>query len=432
MTDLSAKFGQLETNLGAKLDLVVSGLGTVASKLDDLIAAIAAGGGSTDAAAIVAAIADLRGAGPDNTIERVTSAIFGLAGPAPGVTLTQIHGLLEAALFTNTGGTLSPLLFALATYNQQLADATGDRAGGSTLLELMADGLYTQPEAPLNLRLPYLLNLQQQLTADGASLSLYELLDNLNAATGGVPYENLNLASVRGFLNAIQSSTSNLGVLPDGTTLDRIQSSGSITDAGKRFVVWGSAIAGVNRSEDMTRLTPSVNWTDYEVYIQSDATQFDCIDHTNNVTVQFSTNTWVDISALITLGNNVQVSFNVPANFNVIGYIRTPDSASYIVFNSVAGAFNSTSYQVINATDWISIGYVLYAPATSAWNPDVYVTGAMERTIILTGGANVRIQYNAGSATRTLVQGANVVTFASSAFNCIGNAGTPFTLQVSL
>lgn len=100
-------------------------------------------------AATLAALAALRGAGPDNSLERVTAAIFALAGPAPGITLADLHTLI-------------------------------------------AEGLYTQPMAPLNLRIPYLLGLK----SNTGSMNLADWLEQIHIDIAGIeqtPSDGLNL-----------------------------------------------------------------------------------------------------------------------------------------------------------------------------------------------------------------------------------------------
>jgi hypothetical protein len=177
MTNLTEKLDLLNAHLSERHDammgkidertqLVLNDMGAVKDKLDIVIAKLGdmytaiTNNGAFDTAPIVAAILAMRGDEPENTLRSINQSLWNIAGPAPGATLVELLDQLSA-----------------------LADAIGDRAGGTDMLQLIAEGLYTQPQAPLNLRYPYLLALK----GVDLNLTLAELLEQIHIDIAGTP-----------------------------------------------------------------------------------------------------------------------------------------------------------------------------------------------------------------------------------------------------
>jgi hypothetical protein len=115
----------------------------------------------------------LRGTGPENnTLRSINQSLWNLAGPAPGRSLTDLYN----ALTYLEGGN---------------PDILWTTAG---LLHVVRLALYNSDR----------------------TLDAGDLLERINTAIGGVPYNSLEIASVRGLLNNIQTNTGNMAVCCEG------------------------------------------------------------------------------------------------------------------------------------------------------------------------------------------------------------------------
>jgi hypothetical protein len=165
MTNLTEKFDQLRLQLAEQHTSISNDMGAVKDKLDIVIAKLVdvytaiTSNGTFDVTPIVDALLAMRGDSPENTLRSVNQSLWNIAGPAPGATLVE-------------------LLDQLST----LADSIGSRAGGTDLLQLIAQGLYTQPQAPLNLRFPYLLGLKGL----NGNMTITELLQQIHIDIAGI------------------------------------------------------------------------------------------------------------------------------------------------------------------------------------------------------------------------------------------------------
>lgn len=249
--------------------------------IDSLVAAITAGG-SIDAAPIVAAIEAMRGEGPENTVKSVNESLWNIAGPAPGVSLTDLAALLQV----DTGS--------------------------------------------VNWNVAGLLNsVRLSLLNSGGTDNIPALLTLLNNAVGAVPNESLELATVRGLLWALQRGAQ-VGQPPDGDVT--AASSSSISSNGRRYVVW-TDMATITETNDNTDLTPDIGWNDYYVYIQTDAPT--CLINDN---VEIAANSWVALDSF----SSQTLNFSVDSSFSVRGYLRIPDVPGN-VFYAVNGTVNGAS-----------------------------------------------------------------------------------------
>jgi hypothetical protein len=177
--NLSAKFDELKALTQQSNNLlqgVINELQNLKSSTDTTNTLLVDLG--DDIAALRLAIRD---DGADGTTLR--QAIYNLAGPAPGVNLTDLRNAL-------IGASGDPTDLRQAIWNMV------GPAPGRTLVEIydaLRDGLFTIPNPQTGIVSPYLLELS----------SLYMIIDKLNAAVGADPYQNLELASVRGFLSSL-------------------------------------------------------------------------------------------------------------------------------------------------------------------------------------------------------------------------------------
>lgn len=147
----------------------------------------------------------------------------------------------------------------------------------------------------------------------GYILDIRQYLDELKSAIGAAPYQSLEIASVRGLLNALLSAQGSIGILPDELE-DAIGSSITRTLNGRRYVVWNSPIEGLTRSNDNIELTADDSWEGYQIYVQSDAdTCWISADF-----AEWPTNSW------LTQPLQGTISVSVTSNHNVRAYIRVP------------------------------------------------------------------------------------------------------------
>lgn len=169
---------------------------------------------NTKLQSLIDALDVLRGTGPENTIKSINQSIWNLVGPAPGRTLTEIHEVL-AALKTNLG------------------NPTGDAT----------------------------------TTALGRLAAIENATVASNTALGGVPYEDLELASVRGFLNAIQGGIGGgSGLVVDGSY--HMSSGGSVTVEGYRYATGYSIAPPIVPIEEVPWqvLANAETWENWEVF----------------------------------------------------------------------------------------------------------------------------------------------------------------------
>jgi hypothetical protein len=124
------------------------------------------------------------------------------------------------------------------------------------------------------------------------------------------------------WLTRILAAIKQLGIEPDGDTSEAIQSIGTSTTNGNRYVVWG-AINGLTRDETHTALTPTASWAGYEVYFKTNAPYITLHDITTNETSQVSANSWIFLS-----GNHTY-AWSVDSSYDIIGYMRGIPAPGY-------------------------------------------------------------------------------------------------------
>lgn len=172
---------------------------------------------NTKLQSLIDALDVLQGTGPENTIKSINQSIWNMVGPAPGRTLTEIHEEL-VALKTNLG---------LPT-----GDATTTAIGRLAAIE----------------------------TATSAA----------NVALGGVPYNDLQLASVRGLLNSLQGGIGGgSGLTVDGSY--HVASSESVTSDGYRYATGFSiSVPIVPVAASRWQAVANVEtWENWEIYSES-------------------------------------------------------------------------------------------------------------------------------------------------------------------
>jgi hypothetical protein len=165
---------------------------------------------------------------------------------------------------------------------------------------------------------------------------IQERLDRIQSVLGAEPYSSTETANVRALLINILSALGSYGLAPDGG--QGSSSVGTVTVNGYRYVRWG-VIDGLTTSTDGRELTPNDSWSDWEVYIKSDAAESTMHDATDSeLTITIATNSWT------ALGGNHTLLWSVPSNYDVKGYIRGPEIVDPLTFDLVP---NST-YQPYN------------------------------------------------------------------------------------
>jgi hypothetical protein len=263
MTDLSEKFAALGTSLGDKIDMLGDKLDTLGTTLDAILTTLNSSSGNIDAAPIVAAIEALRGTAPDNTLERVANAIFGLAGASPGRTITDLYELWNPAE-------------GITPYN-------------------MMDNQYMK------------------------LVEIIDLVTKSNNALGAAPLNSLEIGSVRGFLSAIMYAVQQSGIVPDGDLNGYLHSDSTLSIDGRRYIVWPD-LANISESSSGTELTPDSSWDGYEIYIQTTAPSATLHDITTPAAdiESFAVNSWV------ALGGTHKLAFSVDASYMAKGYLRAP------------------------------------------------------------------------------------------------------------
>jgi hypothetical protein len=215
--------------------------------------------------------------------------------------VTKLDGILTALTTANGNIDAAPIVTAI--------QALAGPAPGKTITDLYALFSYGSGIRPYNL-------------LDNQYLKLIDIVDLLtksNAALGAVPYNSLELASVRGLLSSLLFATQQIGILPDGNVSSYPQSDTTLTLGGRRYVVW-PALVGITESTDMTELTPATSWSGYSIYIQTSAPSAKLHDITTPAASidAIAVNSWVD------LGGSDTLAFSVDASYVVKGYLRAP------------------------------------------------------------------------------------------------------------
>lgn len=243
--------------------------------------------------ALLAKFDDLRGGGPENTLKSINQSVWNLAGPAPGRSLVDLYNRL-AKIDNGVGG--------------------------------WSDGASPPPGFPA------LQTILDRLSVVAVQLQSLDYLMSINNAIGGVPNNSLEIDSVRGLLNNIQTATGNMAECcsnmlllqsdPLNATIEGLCSA-PISSTGSSYIDIGVINAspytvatwpeGIDNSDFSTlygviaqgySTINCVDWTKYRIYVASKSDTFG-IGMLNNE--RFSCNKW--ITMMIAGG----------ADFNVIG-----------------------------------------------------------------------------------------------------------------
>jgi hypothetical protein len=315
--------------------------------------------------ALKAEIAALRGTGgPETTLRSINQSIWNLAGAAPGRSLSDLYDILtyqDGSILWTTAGAINAVRLALHNADQTL-DA-GD------------------------------------------------LLTAINNAIGGAPNNDLELASVRGFLNNIMSATIKSEMIrllaqfdtsvvyptmkdllitisqqqaqlventqdpllrqPPDVCASPFTSSGIIylpisaqLISATTYATWPTSVpdgfdglttesGGIAVGQTIVRCA---DWTQYKIYVASNATEFGI----GGVGIQkFNTNEWIVLS-----GNNSSFEFYTMGDQNLKVYI-CPVGAP------VLGGCPSAATNPLRVTAWHNI-----APPDLPWYAAAFTGGA--------------------------------------------------------
>lgn len=217
-----------------------------------------------------------------------------------------------------------------------------------------------------------------QVQLQGRLLDIEERLDRLQAGIGAVPYESLELGSVRGYLASILGvlRQQTYGRLPSSTT-DTNLSSGEVIYNGRRYAIFGD-IAGVTESDGGRTLT--ADWSGWQAYIQT-------TDPAPQVAGAADVpNAWIDL-----VGTG-PINFSVAAAYTISVYLRAPEGLGDVV-TLQSGIFNeggtNRQYAIwpqgspFNASSYLG-DYTLAFFNLAGWN--VRVTGINSGTHIMKWG----------------------------------------------
>jgi hypothetical protein len=374
MTDLTGKFGQLETLITTKFDAVIL-------KLDNIHTALSSAGGNIEAAPIVAAIEALRGIGPENTIKAINQSVWNIAGPAPGKSITDLHTLLTAQ-----HAAIGVYLAAIGADTDATANALGIPTGDATTTAL---GL--------------LASVQYALTYNGANAAnLFGAIRAINDALGGVPNNSLALTSVRGLLDMLTTQQRSLldpiSVAPVDVCETSYTSSGYVyyqmnmevfpgfplTTPGT-LAIWSAPPSGytitrnIDISQNYTKLN-SNDWLSWRIYVASTASTFGVSTSTLS-SDRFPTNQWITLSPGFMTYNDL--SFLVDGSDSLKVYIcpaatlvgGTAPSGADFSASTATSVVNGRRYLVWPDLDGIteSAGGVELTPATSWTGYEVFI-----------------------------------------------------------
>ena len=227
---------------------------------------------------IITNISEMRGAAFANTLAAINSTIASLKGTEQS-DLTQLHTDIAVLRGVNNA-TLSSLL-------------TED-----------------QFDTTMQLLMGYILDIKEQI-------------DKLQAALGAVPYESLEVASVRGLLwsliNAISTQTSGAPPVLSG---GEIENGGSLLVEGRVYAMWAEEPGpGVTVTEGGIDLSAS-DWGGWWVYVQTT----DPAPRQSGATIQ--SNIWYVLS-----GSGTR-NWSVAAGYTIKVYLKPPVTSNIWTINS--------------------------------------------------------------------------------------------------
>lgn len=281
---------------------------------------------------------------PPNLTARLISLIENITGyPSPN-SLSDVHAAVAALLGPEEAQvSLAALLVGLrgvpittlADINTSLATLRG--VEDATLSDLLRTDEYVNAQIQLNSKL----------------VTLIDLLDAINSAIGGVPYQDLERVSVRGLLYAILNA---LGVLTTGRTplgeRDE-QSNGDTVVSGRRYALFDPPIPDVTIDANGYDLTAA--WAGWSAYVQTTAPEIQIGTATD------SPNAW------LALAGTGEINFSVDAAYPIIAYLKRPAEFE---------GFYIWTFEDSELESWVGSGLTRYGPITTKYPDLVWNTNA--------------------------------------------------------
>lgn len=399
MTDLSGKFDALQQQLTDQHNAMTTTLAVLETRLNEVeTAVVALGGGKTladiwakpfeltgdtavtfDTAPIVDAITALRGTGPENTLRSVNESIWNVAGPAPGKSLEDLWNKLDA-LFAGLGfGASPPASYSLS---QWLTDNL-DAGAGISMYNLI-DGLYVAMAAlQNNVGTP---TGDATTTVLGRMLAIQNLLNsNLPALVACCEGEGAQFPSED---PADMSYCSN-----------RYIQAGSFIDSNRSYAYWTAgniptdqvAIGNNSSYPPGTELTPITDWSDFRVWVSSDAPQC-ALDNTG---YRYPTNQWLPLSG------SGSFAFSVDSQYALNVQLCAPAPATIGYSFAENETFEkTTSYATRFVPDWTKYGLTFVSNATIG--NDFFIEGDWGGwTWEIISGSDIQIVWGVPSTTST-------------------------------
>lgn len=335
-------------NLSAKFQDIIDLLTAQNAKLDALTDALLAPG----VVPRVPYLQQIRNSlvAQDGDPTDIRAAIWGLAGPAPGRTLTDLFNL-----FAPTEGDLRPygLLsnIALETLlaRQILADykdTFGDRGGGMTFYNMI----------------------------DTTNINLAGVLQALGEPTGDAT--TTVLGRLIAIANATACACSALNPQPPSSGCDgtAYNSSGTVVDeygaTGPMSIATFTSAGALQISEDgQTIATGTSSWEGWRVYVTSTASQF---AYRAGVTNRLPTKTWIDLSSYAD-----EMSFAVEAGTSIQVTLCGPAEQPCAITQCFASGGTGTRFY------WVAGSY----PSDPPWNAGQWIFGKGFRIL---SGSGVR------------------------------------------
>lgn len=173
----------------------------------------------------------------------------------------------------------------------------------------------------------------------GYILDIRQYLDEIKAAVGAVPYEDLELGSARGFLNSILRALvqQNEGIPPLTVAGDFADNGSSALD-GRKYALWLPPIQNVTIATNGYDITAAPSWSGWYAYIQT-------TDPAPRIgsAVEVA-NTWLQL-----VGTGA-INFSVEAQYSIKVYLRRPAETGYVWY------FDQSEIEAVstsNGTRWL-------------------------------------------------------------------------------
>ena len=226
----------------------------------------------------------LLGAPSPNSLSDVHAAVEAILGPLESqVTLYHLLAGLRGPTATNLGDVL-----------EGLAALKGSGADNLTTMGAKLDEVVSQLD-----------NVRQAIVAQEGRL------DSIQAALGGEPYNDLELATTRGLLQALLNCcrAARLGEFPATQPTDG-RSVGAVISGGRKYALWPNPPEGVTVAANGFDIT--ANWSGWQAYIQTTdpAPQIGGVADAPNM--------WLELVGTGT------INFSVELNYPITVHLRPP------------------------------------------------------------------------------------------------------------